>query len=288
MTDDESGGTPQTGVLGTAPPPGSANVDEPQQLTATVRLFVSVLRKEITTSLRYGINFLFGQVSFFLVFALIVEGGRRIGGASFGDRLGGIVVGYLVFFIAQLSFTEVAGTVTKEAQWGTLERLYLSPLGFGRVMWVTALAGLLFASVQVGGQLLLALLFTDQSLVLDLVTIVPITALGAASVLGVGFATGGAAVLYKRLENASTVFSFAVIGLISAPVERLPWLRLFPIVQANDMLGRAMRAGVRLWEFSPRSIGFLTVVGIGYLIAGYVVFRFFVRRARIRGTLGEY
>lgn len=276
----------EAGFLGTAPPSQSAG--QQQQARTTVRLFVALLKKEVVTNLRYGVNFVVGQLSFFLVFIIIVEGGRRVAGPSFGDRLGGLVVGYLVFFIAQFAFTEVSGLITKESQWGTLERLYLSPLGFGRVVAVAILASFCFVSVQIALQLLLALVFTGESLVIDPVTVIPVATLGGMSVLGIGLAVGGATLLYKRLENATTLFSFAVIALISAPVDQLPWLRLFPIVQANYLLGEAMRNGIRLWEFSPQALGVLIAVGVGYLAAGYGLFRLFLRRARIRGVLGDY
>ncbi|MFB6177882.1 MAG: ABC transporter permease, partial [Halobaculum sp.] len=119
-------------------------------------------------------------------------------------------------------------------------------------------------------------------------TVVPVALLGLCSVIGLGFVFGGATVVYKRIGNLFQLVQFGIIALIAAPVEQIPWVRAFPIVQAKYMLGKAMREGVSLWAFSPRAIGILVVVAVGYFTAGYLVFRLLVRRARRLGVLGDY
>lgn len=284
MGDDSS----TAGFLGTARPSDSARPDDPRRVVSVWRLFTSVLRKEVTTTIRYGTNFLLGQLGFLLVLVGVVIGGRRVAGPSFGDQLGGVVVGYFVFFVAQTAFGAASGIVTKEAQWGTLERLYLSPLGFGSVLGATVVADLLWSSLQILVHLLLALLITGQTLVIDPLTVVPLVLLAAAPFLGVGLAVGGVTLVVKRLESAMTLFTFVLIGLIAVPVKQFPVTRALPVVQANDMLGRAMREGVRLWEFPLVDHAILLGVGVGYLLAGIVVFRLFLGRARRSGTLGDY
>jgi ABC-2 type transport system permease protein len=288
VTDDTRGDGSGEGFLGTAPPADEARPDTPGRLTLVWRLFTSVLRKEATTTIRYGTNFLLGQLGFLLVLVGIVVGGRRVAGPSFGDQLGGVVVGYFVFFVAQTAFGAASGIVTKEAQWGTLERLYLSPVGFGSVLGATVVADLLWSSLQILVHLLFALLITGQTLVIDPLTVVPLVLLAAAPFLGVGLAVGGVALVVKRLESAMTLFTFVLVGLIAVPVEQFPVVRALPVVQANDMLGRAMREGVRLWEFPLVDHVILLTVGVGYLLAGAAVFRLFLGRARRDGTLGDY
>lgn len=288
MTDDTHENGTGEGFLGTAPPENQARPDTPGRARLAWRLFGSVLRKEVTTTVRYGVNFLLGQVGFLVVLVGIVVGGRRVAGPSFGDQLGGVVVGYFVFFVAQTAFGAASGIVTKEAQWGTLERLYLSPLGFGSVLGATVVADLLWSSLQILVHLLLALLITGQTLVIDPLTVIPLVVLAAAPFLGVGLAVGGVALVVKRLESAMTLFTFVLVGLIAVPVEQFPVVRALPVVQANDMLGRAMRGGVRLWEFHLVDHAILLATGVGYLLAGVAVFKLFLGRARRNGTLGDY
>jgi ABC-2 type transport system permease protein len=234
------------------------------------------------------VNFVTGLGSLFGIFVVIIEGGRRFGGPAFAESVGGVIVGYLVFMMTQISYSGLASSVRKEADWGTLERLHMSPLGFGRVMIFVAFSNLLITFLWMVLLLPLTLLFTGESLAIDPVTILPVAFLGLCSVLGIGFVFGGASVLYKRVGNLFQLVQFAIIGLIAAPVEQVPWVRAFPIVQANYLLGKAMREGVRLWEFSPRALGILVAVAVGYFLAGYAVFHLLVRRARRLGVLGDY
>ncbi|MEZ3116959.1 ABC transporter permease [Halobaculum sp. MBLA0147] len=288
-TRPDGGTTREAGPLGTVDPsPERRDGGVLAWLRQTGLLFYTVFRRDLTILVRYPVDFVGALVSLFLLFLLLVEGGRRVGGQAFSDSLGGVVVGYLVFMLAQSAYQGLANAVGDEAQWGTLERLHLSPLGFGRIMILTAVSKVLTSFVYVALLLPLTLLVTGESLTVDLLTVVPLASLGLASVIGMGFVFGGASVLYKRIGSLFRILQFGLIGLIAAPVEQLPWLRAFPIVQANYMLGQAMREGVRLWEFSPRAHAILVAVGVAYFLAGYGVFRLLVARARKLGALGDY
>jgi len=72
----------------------------------------------------------------FMLFLLIFFGARALGGGvpGFGDTLDAIVVGFLVFTFAAFAYIEFALKMVREAQEGTLEQLYMSPVGF---TWVS-------------------------------------------------------------------------------------------------------------------------------------------------------
>jgi ABC-2 type transport system permease protein len=46
--------------------------------------------------------------------------------------------------------------------------------------------------------------------------------------------------------------------------------------------------GTRIWQFSALDLGLLVGVPAGYVLFGYVVFRYTTRRARRLGVLGDY
>jgi ABC-2 type transport system permease protein len=257
------------------------------ELRRTARVLYTLLKKEVLVRIRYPVNLLGGLVTMVFFFALIVAGGRRVGGPEFGGTLGGLVVGYLVFMLALTAYSGLARSVTNEAQWGTLERLHMSPLGFGRVMILQGVAVVLVSAIQIALILPPMLVIAGESLSLDPLTVVPLATLGIASVLGVGFAFAGASVVYKRIESVFQLVQFGFIPLIAAPQE-VTTLRLLPVVQANYLLGQAMREGTRLWEFPLADLGLLVAVGAGYFVAGYAAFLLFVRRARRLGVLGDY
>jgi ABC-2 type transport system permease protein len=278
----------ETGPLGTVNPSEMGDDGAFSDLRRTALLFYTIFKKELTIVVRYPVNFATGLVSTFAIFVLIVEGGRQFGGQGFSESIGGVIVGYLVFMMAQLSYSQLASSVRQEADWGTLERLHMSPLGFGRVVLFMAVSNMLITFLWIIILLPLTLLFTGHSLSIDPVTIIVLAVPGLCSVLGIGFVFGGASVLYKRVSRLFQLVQFVLIALIAAPVEQLPWIRALPIVQSNYMLGKAMREGVRLWEFSPRALGILFAVAIGYFLIGFVGFQLLVRRARKLGVLGDY
>ena len=277
-----------TGPLGTADPSPSDATSVADRTRSGLLLFYTVVKKDLTILVRYPLNFAGAIVSMFVIFLLLVEGGRRVGGAGFSETLGGVVVGYTVFMLSTFAYQGLASSVTREAQWGTLERLHLSPLGFGRVMTTMAVSTVVTSFLYVAIVLPLAMAVTGTWLSVDLLTVLPLALFGIATVIGIGFVFGGASVVYKRIESVFRLLQFGFPVLIAAPVQEFPWLRALPVVQANFMLGQAMREGVRLWEFSPTALATLVAVGVAYFLAGYGVFLLFVRRARQKGVMGDY
>ncbi len=267
---------------------GATATDGRGRLRRNARLFYTLLKKELIITVRYPINLVSLLVTTFLFFVLLLEGGRRFGGPQFDGSVGGLVVGYLVFTLSVSAYQSLAQSIQTEAGWGTLERLQMSPLGFGRIMLYQSFVRVLVSFLWTALIIPPVLLVSGESLRFDPLTVVPVAMLGISSIVGIGLLVGGASVLYKRVSNVFQLFQFGLIPLIAAPIGELPWLRVFPVVQSNVMLGRAMRNGVRLWEFPIEAHATLVAVAVGYLAVGYAGFMLFVRRARRLGVMGDY
>lgn len=257
-------------------------------MNTTVRLGYGILKKEVLLLSRYRLNTASYLLLMYGIFLAIFVGGRTLGGDAFNDSLGEIVVG---FFLATLSFTafnRVAATFTKEASWGTLEQMYASEVGFRRLSLLVSLVQLLISSAIGLVVLALMLLTTSRQITLDVVSIVPVAALALASVAGVGLIVGGTAVLYKRVNNVYGIAQFFIYGLVAAPVEQYPLLKLLPISQGSYVLRLVMNDGVALWEVPAAELGILAATGIGYLAVGYYGLGYLVEIARDRGVMGHY
>ncbi|WP_255169994.1 ABC transporter permease [Natrononativus amylolyticus] len=253
-------------------------------------LVAAVFEKQLILLRRYWINTAMMLVSTYVFFAMIFYGGQAVAGPAIGEgTLDGIVVGFFLFTATVSAYFGIAGNVMREAQWGTLEQLAMSPFGIGRVMAVKAVWNV---SISVGiGLVLLVVMVatTGRTLHLDPVTVVTLAVLSILSVVGIGFVFAGLSLLYKRIENASQLMQFVFIGLIVAPAaDGRPLLAALPLTQGSAMLTEAMAADTRLWEFPAADLAVLAAVGVGYLLAGYVVFHLLVRRARTLGVLGHY
>lgn len=244
--------------------------------------------KQVLLLIRYPVNTLSQFLTLFIFFSVVFFGGRAVAGPALTETLDGIIVGFFIFTLSIVSYSGLAWNVTREAQWGTLERLFMSPHGFGQVMGMKAVVNIAMSLVW-GSALLLAMMaLTGRWLVVDPLTVVPLAVMTLLSVLGIGFVFAGLALLYKRIENLFQLVQFAFIGLIAAPVGTYDWLRLLPVSHGSYLTMQAMEDGVRLWEFPAVELGLLTITAVVYLTAGYYVFHRSQRRARVNGLMGKY
>ncbi len=251
-------------------------------------LFRAILKKKAILLVRYPINTISQLVTIYALFAIVFFGGGALAGPAITDSIDGIIVGFFLFTAAIVAYSGLSWNITREAQWGTLEQLFMSPLGFGTVMGLQVVVNVLF-SLLWGIVVLALMLFTTQAeLTIDLLTVGPLLVLAIASAVGVGFVFAGLAMLYKRIENAFQLVQFVFIGLISAPVEAYPVLRWLPLSEGSFLLQRAMSDGVRLWEFPAESLAVLLLTAVGYVALGYLFFHRAQRRARRKGVLGHY
>lgn len=252
-------------------------------------LLVRALAKKRALLLyRYPMNTLSGLAMTFAFFTMIFVGGRAVSRAALTDSLAGIVVGYFLWSMATTAFSSVAWSITSESQWGTLEQLSMSPFGFGRVMLAHGGVRVLESFGWGAATLAFMLVLSGASLHLNVLTVGVLATLAIMPALGVGFVFGGLALLYKRIENAFQVFEFVLLGLIAAPGLGVFWARLLPISQGSYLLVKAMRNGVRLWEFPATELALLVASAVAYFALGYAVFAWASRRAREQGLMGHY
>jgi ABC-2 type transport system permease protein len=247
-----------------------------------------VVRKQLTLLVRYPINTATRFLTLILLFSLIFLGGRAVVGAAITDSLGGIIVGFFIWTLAVVAFSGLAWNVTREAQWGTLERLFISPHGFGIVMLVKMLTNVLLSFLWGFSTLLLMMLISGTWLTVEPLTVITLSALTLASICGVGFLFAGLALLYKRIENMFQLVQWGFIGLIAAPVGSYPALKYLPVSHGSYLLRRAMDDGVRLWEFAPTELGLFVVTSALYFGIGYYCLTRAQRRARRKGLMGQY
>lgn len=257
-------------------------------------LFWTLLRIRVLLLIRYKMNFLAQILGIYLFFVLLFVGGRaaanQLGGGigSLGSTLDAVIVGWFLWTMAQSAYFSLAGEITQESRWGTLEQLYISSYGFGTVMGFKIVVNVLTSLLIGTFMLALLLVTTGRSLSLDVVTIAPITILALGSVVGIGFVFGGLTLVYKKLSSVSQLMQFVLVGLVAAPTAGFSPVRALPLVQGSAMLQEAMRDGVRLWQFPLFDLALLAGVAVAYLAGGYLVFQYCSRVARKRGVMGHY
>ncbi|NHN46289.1 ABC transporter permease [Halostella sp. JP-L12] len=251
-------------------------------------LAAAVLYREFLIFVRYPANAVGGVVVSLFFFGLLFYGGRMIAGRALTDSIEGIIVGYFLWTLSVGAYSSISNDIGSEVQWGTLERHVMTPFGFAPVALLKGVAKVVRTFLTSAVVLLAMLLITDTALRINVLTVVAVSALSIASVLGLGFAAGGITVLYKRIGNWLNLLQFGFVVLISAPAFDLGWTRALPLAHGSALLQRAMIDGTRLWEFSLVDLGILVGTAVGYLALGYAVFQYSTRRARRLGVLGDY
>ena len=252
------------------------------------QLLRAVIYRDLLIWVRYPVNASLRMVINLFFFAMLFYGGTLLAGEAIADTLEGLIVGYFLWTLSTGAYSGIMNDIQAEAGWGTLERHYLTPFGFGPVVLAKSAAIVLRTFLTSAVVLAVMLLLTGTRLDLHLVTVVPVATLAIASAVGLGLAVGGLSVLYKRIGNVGNLLGFAFVGLISAPAFDLSWTAALPLVQGSALLNLAMTEGVRLWEFDPAALAVLLATAIGYLGLGYVAFGLATRRARRLGVLGDY
>ena len=253
-----------------------------------LRFFRASFRKKLLLLVRYPVNTISRLGTMLLVFGVVFFGGRAVAGAAITDSIEGIIVGYLLWTMSVAAYGGLSWGVAREAQWGTLEQLFMSPFGFGPVMAVKTVVNVLEAFLWGGVTLVVMMAVTGRWLAVDPLTVVPIVALAVAPAVGIGFVFGGLSIRFKRIENAFQLVQFLLIGLIATPVEQYPLLRWLPLAQGSKMLRTAMQEGVRLWAFPAADLAVLVVTAVAYLGVGYAAFHYCQRWARREGVMGHY
>ena len=256
--------------------------------------YIIAMRAMITRNLinmrRYMFNTISGLVTMYIVFMLLFMGVRGIGGAALagGTTLEGLVVSYLVWVLSISAYSDLAWDLNQEAQVGTLEQLYISPIGFNWLNAFNLISGLGLSFVFAAVLLTLMMLTTGTYLNLDLVSVVPLMVTALLSVYGIGFAMGGLALVFKRIQAFFQIFQFVFVAFLALPLDRFPWAQFLPLTMGGHLLRQVMVQGTRLWELPATSLAVLALTGVCYLALGLTVFEWSARIAKRKGLLGHY
>lgn len=257
-------------------------------MSGTTALSRGMAMKSTSLVRRYVTNTLSQILVFYVLFLLLFLGGQLFSLDLVSESLSAIIVGFFLFAVAYTSLYRIAWNMMQEAQWGTMEQLYMSPLGFRRVMIVHTFVELAISFLFGAVVLVLMMVTTGQYLSVDLLTVVPLSLLTLASVLGIAFALSGVTVLYKRIDNLFQFVQLSLVGLVAVPIDLHPVVRLLPLSLGSHLLRLTMTTGTRLWELSTGDLLLVALKGAFYFALGLAVLEFATRQARRRGALGDY
>ena len=254
-------------------------------------LFRTIFRKELTMMTRYVINTLSSLVSIYLFFVLIFLGMQNLSGYMAADALSGTlegtIIGFFVWTFTIFAYSDLSWNLIGEAQAGTLEQLYLTPLGFKWVCASTVVSSFLLNLIPHTIFLLAMMATTGRWLHIDFLSLIPLLAITVLGAYGFGFALGGMALIFKRIQALFQIIQFVFLAFLLVPT-RVPWTKYLPLSLGNSLLYEVMVQGTSFWRLRLQSILIATAVGMAYLAIGLIIFARCERVARDRGLWGHY
>src|SRR5690606_32686751 len=132
---------------------------------------------------------------------------------------------------------------------GTLEQLYMSPVGAWRIL-LARMVGVVGANLLIMiAMIFVSMLTAGQWLNLAPVPLLLILAPMLVGITGLGYATAGLAIVYKQIQAFLQIVQFAFMGLAFVPLSAAPWLELAPLVKGIDMVRQVMVSGYGLADF---------------------------------------
>ena len=254
------------------------------------RAFLANLEKTFIEIKRYYFNSISGVATLLIFFYLLFFGVKAVGGPSISlsSTLDGIIVGYFMWIVFIFSFEGVAWGIIEEAQRGTLEQVFASPIAFEYQMLFRMVSEFLFNNVLLALPLMyLAAFTTGRKIDFDLATLLYLMIGGTVSALGIGMILGGIALIFKRISSFIQVVTFGSLSFTMFETRSL-WHRLLPMSQASSMMRALAINNTKFYQFQFSDHVVLWLVAIGYLLIGFIVFRAFERRAMIVGSLSQY
>jgi len=252
--------------------------------------FKSLFKRDWLMMRRYPFNLVSGIITIYIIFLIIFYGAKTLGSgsAAFGETLSGIVVGFLLWVLVLSTFNDLAWDLTQEAQEGTLEQLYMSPLGFGWVALSHIISSLVLTLGMIALMLFLMMASSGRWLHLDIISLVPLLLLTVAGIYGLGFAMAGLALVFKQVQATLQIFQFVWIVLIAAPIDKFPFLKYLPLSWGTNLISRVMVKGESIAQMPSSDLIFLVANSAFYCALGFVAFKLLERVAKDRGLLGHY
>lgn len=235
---------------------------------------------------RYFFNTVAMLVVMFLIFMGLFWGVKAIGGTGIsGDSLDSMLVGYILWVSAMLALQNTGTEVLTESQRGTLEQLYLSPMGAEKIFFGRAVANIVFNFIFITAMLYLSMFTTGRWMSINLPFLYGMVLVSTLSLVGISFLLGGISLIHKRIGAVNGILSFGLIGLMLLPTYPITPYAFLPFVAGAAVIRNNAVSGATypLWWY-------LFIVGnsVVYLVLGLSIFKVIEKKARRLNKMGQY
>lgn len=235
---------------------------------------------------RYMFNTVSMVVVFFLIFMGMFWGVKTIGGSGVtGDSLDSMLVGYILWMSAMLALGSTGSEILSESQKGTLEQLYLSPLGAHQIFFFRALVNILFNFIVMTIMLYLSMAATGRWMSINLLYLYGMVFLSTLSLVGISFMMGGLGLIHKKISSVNGILSFGLIGLMLLPTYPITPYAFLPFIAGAAAVRNSIVHGASFpvwWHL------FIAANSIFYMALGLAIFKKMETKAKRLNKMNQY
>lgn len=238
---------------------------------------------------RYLPNTISLVVTFYVIFLFMFFGIQVVGDPSTAtENIRFLIVSNAFWFLLLLGISSMGWEITTEATRGTLEQLYMSPVG----AWLILLARML-GTVGINLLIMIAMIFFSMLTAGQWLNLAPLPLLlillpTLVGIIGLGYAVAGLALVFKQVNALLQIMQFVFMGLAFVPLAAAPWLEFAPVVKGIDLIRGVMVGGHGLADIGARDWLSLLANSAVYFALGLGAYLLCERRATRRGLLGQY
>ncbi|SHH88726.1 ABC transporter permease [Sporanaerobacter acetigenes] len=257
-------------------------------------LFKVSLEKNVKELYRYKFNTISNFLILYILFMVMFSGLKSFGmslGVSpldMGENLEGFIVGYFLWTIIMVAYSDIAFSIIDDASKGTLEQLNMSNINLSQILIVRSISNLLIETIFSIFLLLIIMKTTGHWLEINVLSILIPIFIGVFSILGIGLMCGGLALIFKRVQSLLNIIQYFLIVLVATFPRSRIISGLLPFNYAAGSIFSTMMGGCSFRDFSALDYGIMVGNSLLYFIIGLFVFNQCVKVAKRRGLLGQY
>ncbi|WP_078380081.1 ABC transporter permease [Sutcliffiella halmapala] len=246
-------------------------------------------RKEYIEMKRYLPNTIALLLTFYILFLGAFFGIMFIGDpATFDANVQYSIISVVFWGLTMLTMNFIGFAVVTEAMRGTLEQLYMSPMGVWKIMLMRIIGQFSLQSILMLLLLFAAMWTSGQWMNLNPLTTIPIIIITMISMIGVSFMIAGLAIIVKQIQAFLQIFQFVLMALVFIPISVAPYLVFAPFVKGVNMIRTVMMENLTLTQLPWSDFGILFINSVVYLALGLFVFHRCEKVAMKKGLLGQY
>lgn len=260
-----------------------------------VALLAEEFRRTWILIKRYWANELSFAITVYVIFLMMVFMGSSMTGQQVPNEMrAAALVGILLWQLSMGCLGVLGWSYFNEAATGTLEHLYLSPMGVTAVFLARSVSDFFRSLVVMIVAAVLAMVTMRVQLHLPPLELAVILPLAVAGTYGWGFMLAALTLTVKRTQSVMQLMQFFFLFMSGSvmPLDQMHWtLRLLgqslPISHGIIALRKVTVEGARLWEIGDLLVA-MAATSVLWLVIGIAIYKLADRRARLRGSIGQY